>query len=81
MAMPVSKKRHSTNQGPTPPKSPAKSAAGNPSPPWYAPMMFTFMGIGVLTIMATYMFSLDRIMLLPGLGAMAVGMFMTLGYR
>jgi hypothetical protein len=39
------------------------------------------MGLGVLTVIATYIFTLDRIMLLPGLGALAVGMFMTLGYK
>lgn len=79
--MPVSKKRKATNTGPTQSKNPAKKPAGLPSPPWYAPVMFALMGLGVITIMATYLFSLDRIMLLPGLAAMAVGMFMTLGYR
>lgn len=80
--MPVSKKRKNTNRGPTPPKNPAApSASGPQSPSWYAPVMFALMGLGVLTVIATYIFTLDRIMLVPGLGAMAVGMFMTLGYK
>ncbi len=79
--MPVSKKRKNTNRGPTPPKNPTPSASRAESPSWYAPVMFVLMGIGVVTVIATYIFTLDRIMLLPGLGALAVGMFMTLGYK
>ncbi len=80
--MPVSKKRKNTNRGPTQSKSPVSQTSSGPqSPSWYAPVMFALMGLGVLTIIATYIFTLDRIMLLPGLGALAVGMFMTLGYK
>jgi hypothetical protein len=79
--MPVSKKRKNTNRGPTPPKNPTPSASRPESPSWYAPVMFALMGLGVLTVISTYIFTLDRIMLLPGLGALAVGMFMTLGYK
>lgn len=79
--MPVSKKRKNTNRGPTPPKNPTPAVNRAESPSWYAPVMFALMGLGVVTVIATYMFTLDRIMLLPGLVALAVGMFMTLGYK
>lgn len=80
-AMPVSKKRKKVQERQqTVARTEAKPSVPE-SPSWYAPVMFGLMALGVVTVVATYIFQLPNTWLLPGLTALAVGMFMTMGYK
>ena len=81
--MPVSKGRRKPKRTrPTPPPPPKEDKT---SPVWYVALMFSLMGIGVLVVVLNYIGVLpggfDRIYMFGGLGAIAVGFVMTLGYR
>ncbi len=79
--MPVSKKRKKVQQREqTTARIEAKPSAPE-SPSWYAPVMFGLMALGVITVISTYIFQLPNTWLLPGLTSLAVGMFMTMGYK
>ncbi len=81
--MPVSKKRKTAKPQTTDRLSdrvPDHTSVPD-SPAWYAPLMVALMGLGVVTVIATYILELPRTFLLPGLGSLAVGMFMTMGWK
>ena len=56
-----------------------------PSPRWYAPLMFSMMAAGVVVIMLNYMGILpgghQHNFLFIGMGSIAVGFLMALRYR
>ena len=86
--MPKSKVRKNRNarRGPTRSKKPtATIEKKGPSPLWYQVLMFGLMIIGVVVIVLNYMGVLpggsDNLYLVIGLGAIAVGFGMTLGFR
>jgi hypothetical protein len=80
--MPKSKGRRKPKRTrPTPPPPPKQDKT---SPVWYVALMFSLMGIGVLIVVLNYIGifgDFDRRYLFGGLGAIAVGFMMTLGYR
>jgi hypothetical protein len=81
--MPVSKKRK-TSKPQTQDRLSERDTPGSDvpeSPSWYAPVMVVLMALGVITVIATYILGLPRTFLLPGLGALAVGMFMTMAWK
>jgi hypothetical protein len=83
--MPESKGRRKSKQikRPTPPKSNfQKQERGHaPSPTWYVGLMFGLMALGVVMVVARYLFQLDNSVLLLGLLAIAVGFVMTTNYH
>jgi positive regulator of sigma E activity len=83
--MPVSKGRRKskTIRRPTPPKSAvaAREKDVKESPQWYAWIMFALMAIGVALVVYRYIFDTDQIVMLGGLGSIAVGFIMTTGYH
>ncbi len=81
--MPVSKKRK-TSKPQTQDRLSERETPGSSvpeSPSWYAPVLVALLTLGVITVIATYILGLPRTFLLPGLGALAVGMFMTMGWK
>lgn len=83
--MPESKGRRKSKQikRPTPPKNPVRKAeaARGPSPTWYVAVMFGLMALGVLMVVARYIFQLDNTLLIGGLVAIGVGFIMTTNYH
>ena len=79
--MPESKRRK--------PKSPAVSSqtaeaavkAKEPSPTWYVVLMSGLMGLGVLAVLARFIFNWNQFWLIGGLVAIAVGFLMTTNFR
>ena len=83
--MPKSKPRKNRRQTRkyNPVASAAKEAEKNPSPTWYAATMFGLMGIGLILVLMNYILA-DTFSpwgLWGGLGAIAVGFFMTTNFR
>ena len=83
--MPVSKGRRKskTIRRPTPPKSAvaAREKDAKESPMWYVWIMFGLMAIGIVLVVSRYVFDMDQVVLLAGLGAIGVGFVMTTGYH
>ena len=79
--MPVSKKRKKVQEREAAHPKTEEKASVPESPSWYAPVMFGLMALGVLTVISTYIFQMPNTWLLPGLASLAVGMFMTMGYK
>ncbi len=81
--MPVSKGRKKRRSRPAPlPPSPKAKKAKQPSPTWYVATMFGLMGLGVVMVVARYVFFTgSQALLLVGLLAIAVGFVMTTNYR
>ena len=82
--MPESKRRK-TKKSPRA-RLPAVSAvaaakAKGPSPTWYVILMSGLMGIGVLGVVARFVFQLPQYWLFGGLVAIAAGFLMTTNYR
>ncbi|HUG75572.1 MAG TPA: cell division protein CrgA [Acidimicrobiia bacterium] len=80
--MPKSKGRRNPKRLHTPPPV---AKVEKVSPRWYSVLMFTLMGIGVLTIIFNYLGILPGgqrgLFLYSGLGAIAAGFVMTLNYH
>ena len=80
--MPVSKRRKPKKARP---KSPPPAKEKKPSPVWYAVIMFSLMGIGVVAVILSYLGILprddDQWYRFSGLGAIALGFLMTMSYR
>lgn len=53
----------------------------DPSPTWYVVLMAGLMVAGVILVLIRFIFQLDQIWLLGGLGAIAAGFLMTTNYR
>ncbi len=79
--MPESKSRKKTTRRPTPPKNTVVDKTKPPSPTWYIATLFALMGIGMVMVVARYIFQTDQWLLLAGLGAIAIGFIMTTNYR
>lgn len=78
--MPESKRRKKN-----PPVS-AKAAeeaakAKEPSPTWYVALMAGLMLVGVVLVLARFVFDLDQSLMFIGLAAIAAGFVMTTNYR
>ena len=80
--MPESKTRKKKGARPQQPYRATPSVKKKPpSPTWYVVTMFGLMGIGVLAVVARYVFQLDYLVLIGGLVALAAGFLMTTNYR
>jgi hypothetical protein len=80
--MPESKRRKTKNRRPTRPVSAAAEArAKGPSPTWYVALMAGLMGVGVVAVLARFVFQLPQYWLIGGLVAIAAGFLMTTNYR
>jgi hypothetical protein len=81
--MPESKRRKPKK--PTRPRVGTFAAAAaktkGPSPTWYIAVMAGFMGVGLLAVMARFIFQLSQYWLIGGLLAIAAGFLMTTKYR
>jgi hypothetical protein len=74
------KRKDGRRPGPRPTATQAARKKG-PSPTWYVVTMFGLMGLGVLAVVARYVFNLDYLFLIGGLVALAAGFLMTTNYR
>ncbi|MGH3651154.1 MAG: cell division protein CrgA [Acidimicrobiia bacterium] len=79
--MPESKRRRPKNRPPSPSAIEAAARAKDPSPTWYVAVMAGLMVVGVLLVLARFIFQWPQAMLLVGLGAIAAGFLMTTNYR
>jgi uncharacterized membrane protein HdeD (DUF308 family) len=81
--MPESKRRKPRHTGPTKSKketlNPTRSKP--PSPTWYVIAMTGLMGIGVVLVIARFVFSFDTWVTILGLSLIAAGFLMTTNYR
>lgn len=80
--MPESKRRKTKKS--TRPRLPSVAAATKtkgPSPTWYVALMAGLMGVGVLGVLARFIFQLPQYWLIGGLVAIAAGFLMTTNYR
>jgi uncharacterized membrane protein HdeD (DUF308 family) len=81
--MPESKRRKPRHSGPTRSKkevvNPTRSKP--PSPTWYVVTMTALMGLGVIMVIARFVFSLDQWVTIVGLLLIAAGFLMTTNYR
>jgi hypothetical protein len=59
----------------------AAAKAKDPSPTWYVALMAGLMVVGVILVLARFIFQWPQTMLLVGLGAIAAGFLMTTNYR
>ncbi|HEY7564475.1 MAG TPA: cell division protein CrgA [Acidimicrobiia bacterium] len=73
------KKKPSRGRMPVPATTAAKTK--EPSPTWYVILMAGLMGIGVLGVLARFIFQLPQYWLIGGLVAIAAGFLMTTNYR
>jgi len=63
------------------PSAVAVAKAKGPSPTWYVVLMAGLMGVGVLGVIARFVFQLPQYWLFGGLVAIAAGFLMTTNYR
>lgn len=80
--MPESKRRK-TKKSTRPRLAPVAAATKTkgPSPTWYVALMAGLMGLGVLAVLARFIFQLPQYWLIGGLVAIAAGFLMTTNYR
>lgn len=79
--MPESKRRKPKNRPQSPKAAQAAAKAKEPSPTWYVALMAGLMVVGVLLVLARFIFEWPQTLLLVGLGAIAAGFLMTTNYR
>lgn len=81
--MPESKHRKDRKPPPAQRARPKKEIAKNPSPRWYAAVMFALMGTGVALVLLNYILSdiFSRWGLFAGLGFIGIGFVMTMSYK
>ncbi|MGH8957195.1 MAG: cell division protein CrgA [Acidimicrobiia bacterium] len=58
-----------------------KAKSKEPSPTWYVALMSGLMGLGVLAVLARFIFNWSQFWLIGGLVAIAVGFLMTTNFR
>ncbi len=58
-----------------------KAKAKEPSPTWYVALMSSLMGLGVLAVLARFIFQWNQYWLIGGLVAIAAGFLMTTNFR
>lgn len=78
--MPESKRRKPKSR-PLSPAALAATKAKDPSPTWYVAVMAGLMVLGVILVLARFVFELDQLVMFAGLVAIAVGFAMTTNYR
>jgi small-conductance mechanosensitive channel len=79
--MPESKRRKPKNRPQSQKSIEAATKAKDPSPTWYVALMAGLMVVGVLLVLARFIFQWPQTVLLAGLGAIAAGFLMTTNYR
>lgn len=79
--MPESKRRKPKNRPQSKKALEAAAKAKDPSPTWYVAVMAGLMVVGVLLVLARFIFQWEQFTLLIGLGAIAAGFLMTTNYR
>jgi hypothetical protein len=79
--MPESKRRKPKNRTQSAKAAEAAAKAKDPSPTWYVATMAGLMVVGVMLVLARFIFQWPQTMLLLGLGAIAAGFLMTTNYR
>jgi len=79
--MPESKRRKPKNAPQSQKAMEAAAKAKDPSPTWYVALMAGLMVVGVLLVLARFIFQWPQVILLVGLGAIAAGFLMTTNYR
>jgi hypothetical protein len=81
--MPESKRRKTKRptRPRTAPTAVAVAKAKGPSPTWYVLLMAGLMAVGVLGVIARFVFQLPQYWLFGGLVAIAAGFLMTTNYR
>ncbi len=78
--MPESKRRKPKNRPPSQ-KAIAAAKEKDPSPTWYVALMAGLMIIGVILVLVRFIFQMDQLVLVAGLGFIAVGFLLTTNYR
>lgn len=78
--MPESKRRKPKIR-PASPLLTSVERSQEPSSPWYVAVMTGLMMVGVLLVLARFIFQLDQLLLVGGLAAIVVGFLMTTNYR
>ena len=78
--MPESKRRKPKNR-PQSQKAIEAAKEKDPSPTWYVAVMAGLMVSWVVLVMVRFIFELDQLVLLGGLGVIAAGFLMTTTYR
>ncbi|MEA1904025.1 MAG: cell division protein CrgA [Actinomycetota bacterium] len=79
--MPESKRRKPKNRPQSKAAIEAAAKAKDPSPTWYVAIMAGLMVIGVILVLLRFVFEMDQLVLVAGLGAIAAGFVMTTNYR
>ncbi|HEY7705083.1 MAG TPA: cell division protein CrgA [Acidimicrobiia bacterium] len=81
--MPESKRRKPKSSGPTRPSGRAVATieTKGPSPTWYVALMWGLMLIGLLAILARFVWNLPQAVFILGLVGIAAGFLMTTNYR
>ena len=81
--MPQSKRRKPKHRTATKPSNPTASTEAKhpPSPTWYVVLMAGLMVVGVILVIARFVFSLDQLVLVGGLALIAAGFMMTTNYH
>jgi hypothetical protein len=80
--MPESKRRKpkKSNRAPTRPAA-AEAKAKGPSPKWYAWLMAGLIGVGLLAVLARFVFQWPQYFLIGGFAMIAAGFIMATNYR
>ncbi len=79
--MPESKRRKPKNRPQSEKAITAAAKEKDPSPTWYVALMAGLMIIGVALVLVRFIFQMDQMVLVAGLGVIAVGFLMTTNYR
>jgi hypothetical protein len=81
--VPESKRRKPKSTGPTRPSGRATATieTKGPSPTWYVALMWGLMLVGLLAILARFVWGLPQGVFIGGLVCIAAGFLMTTNYR
>ena len=79
--MPESKRRKLKSRPQSQQAAAAAAKQKDPSPTWYVALMAGLMVVGVILVLLRFIFEWDQLVLVAGLGAIAVGFLMTTNYR
>ena len=79
--MPESKRRKPKNRPQSQKAIAAAAKEKDPSPTWYVALMAGLMVLGVVLVLVRFIFELDQLVLVGGLGAIAAGFLLTTNYR
>jgi hypothetical protein len=79
--MPESKRRKPKRPAPPLRPSVAEAKSKGPSPTWYVAVMWTLIGVGLLAVLARFIFELPQYYLFGGFAMIAAGFIMFTNYR